>query len=140
MQALISSQGPAARCVRGALSGEIHLVVSAYLLDELRSVASRPKLVARFHLTEEKTEQFIEDVVEVAKLVSEVPHVFDYPRDPKDEPYIDLAIATKARLLVSRDKDLLALNDMRLPEAVELRRLHPAIEILTPSEMALRLG
>ena len=38
-----------------------------------------------------------------------MPPVFSYPRDPKDEPYVNLAVAAGLRYLVSRDKDLLDL-------------------------------
>jgi predicted nucleic acid-binding protein len=63
---------------------------------------------------------------------SEVPRAFAFARDPKDEPYINLAIAAAARYLVSRDADILDLakpNDLdgaRLRnDALELRILDP---------------
>ena len=34
-----------------------------------------------------------------------VPQHFTYPRDPKDEPQLNLAIEVKADYIVSRDKD-----------------------------------
>jgi putative PIN family toxin of toxin-antitoxin system len=43
---------------------------------------------------------------------AEVPRTLTLPRDPKDEPYLNLALAVGAQYLVSRDKDLLDLmND-----------------------------
>ena len=56
-----------------------------------------------------------------------VPHVFAYPRDPDDEPYVDLAIATHASFLVSRDNDLL---DLMKDEGV--RKSYPGITVLGP--------
>jgi predicted nucleic acid-binding protein len=46
-------------------------------------------------------------------MINEVPRVFEYPRDPNDEPYINLAIPARAKYLVSRDKDLLDLMSDR---------------------------
>lgn len=99
----------------------------------------RPELAQRFGLTEERLAEYLQKIRAIGNIVDEVPHVFRYERDPDDEHYVDLAIAVKARLLVSRDKDLLALNDLELPEAKLLRELHPEIEILSPSEMMSRL-
>jgi len=63
-----------------------------------------------------------------AELATDAPRVFELPRDPKDEPYINLAIAARARYLVTRDKNLLDLKD---DEA--LRRLARALTILDPA-------
>jgi predicted nucleic acid-binding protein len=52
---------------------------------------------------------FLEDLANNATTLFTVPKVFSLARDPKDEPYIDLAAALQARYLVSRDKDLLDL-------------------------------
>lgn len=38
-------------------------------------------------------------------LIRDVPSIFNYERDPKDEPYVNLALAANATHLVSRDKD-----------------------------------
>lgn len=40
-----------------------------------------------------------------------IANVFVLDRDPKDSKYIDLAIATKADFLVTRDNDLLDLRE-----------------------------
>jgi len=34
---------------------------------------------------------FIEEIIDVATFVPTVEEKFEYPRDPKDEPYINLA-------------------------------------------------
>jgi predicted nucleic acid-binding protein len=52
---------------------------------------------------------FVDTAMRQAVMLSDVPHVFTYPRDPDDEPYVDLAVAVGATYLVSRDKDLLEL-------------------------------
>jgi predicted nucleic acid-binding protein len=67
-------------------------------------------------------------------MLNEPPHAFMLPRDPNDEMDIDLAIASGALLVVSRDNDLLDLMHDDDPVGVELRRLHPTFRILTPPE------
>jgi predicted nucleic acid-binding protein len=61
------------------------------------------------------------------------------PRDPKDEKYINLAIACKARYLVSNDKDLLNLMDESTLEGKEFRQKFPALQIIKPGELIRQL-
>jgi len=60
-------------------------------------------------------------------VLSEVPRVFTLERDPKDEPYVNLALATGAQYLVSRDRDLLDLMSV-----ADFRQRYPALNILDP--------
>jgi putative PIN family toxin of toxin-antitoxin system len=140
VQTLISPSGPAAVCVDSALQRRVELFLSEKVLAELRDVASRPHLVSRFHLNSSKVEAFIAKITEKATLVDAVPHVFSFDRDPKDEHYIDLAIATGSQLIVSRDKDLLALNDPLDPDGRRFRARFPAIAVLTPVDLLARLA
>jgi predicted nucleic acid-binding protein len=43
------------------------------------------------------------------RLLRVVPRRYSFPRDPKDEPYLDLALETRVPYLVTRDRDLLEL-------------------------------
>lgn len=52
---------------------------------------------------------FLNDIKSKAVFVKNVSPKFEYPRDPKDEKYINLAIEAEADYLISRDKDLLDL-------------------------------
>ena len=65
-------------------------------------------------------------------LISDVPRVFTYERDPKDEPYINLALAAGAAYLVSRDKDVLDLAKPSNPEGERLRERTTHLKILDP--------
>ena len=46
--------------------------------------------------------------------------------------HVNLAIASRALLVVSRDKDLLDLMSSTNPDGVALRRIHPTFRVLTP--------
>jgi putative PIN family toxin of toxin-antitoxin system len=133
-QALISASGPARRLLNEAARGTLTLFVSADVLDELADVAIRPHIVRKYGLAAEFVAEFITEVRSFATFVEEVPHVFDFPRDPKDAHYVDLAVAVDATLIVSRDQDLLSLNDLSTPEGRDFHQRFPRLEILTPTD------
>ena len=120
--------------------GRLELFLSPDILAEVRDVLSRPKTLRKFPaLTAEAVDVFLADLASHATTLAAVPKVFPLPRDPKDEPYIDLAAAAQARYLVSRDDDLLDLmNDdafrQQFPDLTVidpvalLRELSPALE------------
>jgi uncharacterized protein len=84
--------------------------------------------------TQRSSQQFIANICSFSTFLDSVPHVFDYPRDPKDAHYIDLALVAHAKLIVSRDKDLLPLRDAATAEGRDFIRRFPALSILTPPE------
>jgi putative PIN family toxin of toxin-antitoxin system len=112
LQAAARATGPAGACLQAVRDGRLELVVSPAILDEVRDVLTRPKTLRKFPtLTLEAVAAFLEDVAALAVELPDVPRVFTLARDPKDEPYINLALAANARYLVSRDNDLLDLME-----------------------------
>ena len=138
-QALIAPGGPAGKCLASARDGDLLLFVSNYVLAELRDVCARPHLVRRFRLSESRVDAFVAQIADIATFVDVVPHVFEYPRDPDDEHYVDLAVASRARLIVSRDNDLLALEDPNNADGQSFHRRFPDLTILTPEDMLKQL-
>lgn len=57
------------------------------------------------------------------KIVSPAPLGKQRSRDPKDDPYLACALAAKAKVLVSRDEDLLVLEKPFGIEVIEPREL-----------------
>jgi putative PIN family toxin of toxin-antitoxin system len=139
-QAIISHSGPAAQCFAAAQEGRLHLFASLQVIDELRDVCLRAHIANRFGLTQERVDAFVAEIESTATFMDNVPHVFDYARDPDDAHYVDLAVASQANLIVSRDRDLLALNDPRDPDAVAFHQRFPEISILTPVELLAHLA
>ena len=80
---------------------------------EVGDVLNRPKVRRKLPaLTDEAVEAFLRDVLARAVMHSEVPEVFKLERDPKDERYLNLSLASQASYLVTWDRDLLDLmND-----------------------------
>ena len=68
-----------------------------------------------------------------------MPLQFPYPRDPKDELYLNLAIAAGARYLVSWDNDLLDLMADN-PDGTAFRGRFPGLMVLTPVAFLRELG
>jgi predicted nucleic acid-binding protein len=64
-------------------------------------------------LTNETAKAFVAEIERVSIFIENVPREYEYPRDPKDQPYINLAITADADYLTSRDKDLLELMNDR---------------------------
>lgn len=109
-QIFFSETGVGRICWNAVIDAEVELFVSQEILDEVRDVLTRPETNSRFSkATEENVEFFIEEILENATFVHPVAKKFEYRRDPKDEPYINLAVQTEADYIVSRDKDLLSL-------------------------------
>lgn len=110
VQATANEKGPAARILDLLDEGTITLYVSKLILAEAHYVLNRPEVRARLRkLTNVAVEALFERLTQRAPLIRQVPKRFAYRRDPKDEPYINLAVAMKADYLVSRDNDLLDL-------------------------------
>lgn len=136
VQALISSRGPAAACIDRLRTGRFVLLLSDPLLDELHDVPLRPELTRKYtHLTPARVEAFIAEVRGVAVVVPAPPAAFSLPRDPKDEPLIDLAVAGAADYLVTwNHRHLNYLMNRDTPEGVEFCNRFPSLRIITPPE------
>lgn len=84
------------------------LVVSEGTLDEITELVQRPKIRAKFSLSDEAIDELLvrlsggDHVV-----VTTVPAI---SRDPKDDVFLACAEAGKANYIVSEDNDLLVLN------------------------------
>lgn len=130
----------AGRCLEFVRSGEIQLFVSPSTLAEIREVLSRPRILALLpHASREAIEKFLEDIVTRATLVRNVPEKFRFERDPKDAPYLNLAISVELDYLVTRDKDLLDLMTSYGAESKEFRQRFRRVKIIQPEELILAL-
>jgi putative PIN family toxin of toxin-antitoxin system len=135
LQAGANPAGPSGVCFAHARSGSITLITSPETIAELSGLLGRPNIRKKFpHLTDEVAESFLREVERNSTSLDTVPREFQYPRDPKDEPYINLAIAAQADYLTSRDKDLLDL--MHDPD---FTARFPGIRVLDPVSLLREL-
>lgn len=112
------------RCLQAWQQGVFHLAVSDPVFDEYRQVAWRVKEEERLAGDPEPLLRLIHD-----RALWVVPEPLGRPvcRDPKDDKFIEAALAARARLLLARDADL---ADLEKPFG---------IEIVTPRQFLGRL-
>jgi len=110
LQGAARPAGPAAACLRLVDDGNVVLCISTEILNEVRDVLTRPETLRRFpELSIEWVAAFVGHLELKGIVFAKVPKAVILPRDPKDEPYVNLAIATGAKYLITRDYDLLDL-------------------------------
>ena len=130
-QIFFSETGIGSKCWKLVTDGNVELFVSNEILEELKDVLTRPETQRRFsQATDEKVSTFIDEIVDNATFISSVKLVFRYTRDPKDEPYINLAVQEEAHYIVSRDKDLLDLMTGYDDESKEFRQRFRSLKIV----------
>jgi putative PIN family toxin of toxin-antitoxin system len=119
--------------MRLAETGIIELFVSKATLAELKRVLAYQEVRAISpNMTPERTSAFLKRLAYRATLVRRVRHLMDFPRDPKDEPYIDLAATANADFLITRDKDLLSLMAGHSLLHKQFRQQTHPLEVLDP--------
>lgn len=133
LQAAANENGPSGRCLAEAENGAFELCVSHEIEGEIQRTLMRPDVVKKFRtLTAKRVAEFLKRIAAFAVVVDPVASVFELTRDPKDSKYINLAITANAKLIVSRDNDLLNLMTGTDDEATRFRTAYPEIAILDP--------
>lgn len=139
LQAAANPAGPAGGCLRLVTEKKVTLHLSEEGFAELEDVLNRPKVRRKFPaLTDEHVTGYIRGLRALARVPPGVPTAFHYIRDPDDEHVLNLAIATRATYIVTRDNDLLDLMAEGNADGLALKTLHPAIEILDPVSFLAR--
>ena len=125
LSALVFGGGPAARIRRAWQGGGCVPLVSTATVQELIRVLAYPK----FRLSDEGREHLLADYLPWAATVAMPARPPATPpcRDPFDVPFLELAAAGRASMLVSGDRDLLSLADQ------------PRYRILTPADFLASL-
>ena len=107
LSALLFTGGAAARLRTGWQDGRLVPLASTATAQELVRVLAYPK----FKLSPDEQRELLADYLPWAQVVAiSAPPPAPVCRDPRDAPFIQLAIAGKARALISGDRDLLALD------------------------------
>jgi uncharacterized protein len=110
--AALNSSGPSGVWLRiaGSLERSFDLYTSDAIIRE-----TADKLSEKFgsQLSPAAIEGFITDLRQVATVVTPIERIQAVERDPDDDMVLECAVAAKAHLIVSADKDLLDLGDFR---------------------------
>ena len=132
IQAMLSNRGPAYACYEQLEQGTVQVFCTESVLAELDRVRWYRSVQKHRHLTADRVNRFISRVRELVTLIPEVPRVIELPRDPDDAKYLDIAIATNAMLVVTRDRDLLDLMEPNDPDGEKLKSMHPGLRLVVP--------
>ena len=119
---LLLPQSVAAKAVRKIVD-EGDLLVSQATLEELADVLSRPKFDPYIDL--EDRQEFFRVLNRIAERIP-ITYPIKACRDPKDDKFLEVAINGNATVIVTGDKDLLALHPFR------------NVEIITPAAFLKR--
>ncbi len=97
-------------------------LISALTLTELTRVLGYPK----FNLSSSDRRELLSEYLPFCEVVERTRRSNVVCRDPNDQPFLDLALSGKAKLLISGDRDLLALAGrtrflIETPEAYRVR-------------------
>lgn len=111
LSALLFGSGWAARVRNGWQAGRFVPLASTQTAQELVRVLAYPK----FKLASAEQEELLSDYLPWVRVVRvpEPPPPVPRCRDPFDLPFLHLAVAGRARMVVSGDRDLLELDGSR---------------------------
>lgn len=89
--------------------GHYTCLYSDATLGELIEVLGRPRMVRRYGITAEETEALIDLLILRGEAIDPT-RAIEACRDPKDDKFLEVAVAGGANVLVTGDEDLLVLH------------------------------
>lgn len=108
---LIKPESVPGQVLRAWRDGSFRLVLSEFMIEEIAAVLARPKMQALVAWPPARIGRFVLELRALSDVVEPTELDFKYPRDPDDIPVLATLIASGADLLVTGDRDLLALRD-----------------------------
>lgn len=130
----LSKTGPPALLYDSLLQRRFEFVASPEIFAEYLVVLSRPAFVKLHGLDSERIAEAIELLREVALLVVPSIRLRVVEADPKDDKFIECAVAGGADVIVSGDKHLLALGSYEGIRIVSPAAFVMLLELESPAE------
>jgi uncharacterized protein len=106
---VVARKDPIARVLDAAITGEVELVISAYILEELDRTLTKPYFAERLSSTERET--YLTRLKAAAITISPSGLISGVVADPADDSVLDAAVSARAEYLVTGDKRLLAVQE-----------------------------
>ena len=103
------------------LGDAVQMVTALELIEELESVLARDYIQAL--IRPEEGQVLLEIIESKAEIISPLGPIPSYTRDPKDDKFIACALAGDAEVVISVDKDILALDSLM------------TVQMMTPYEL-----
>jgi len=125
----------AGRLLEAILNRRVLILLSKPVMAEYRSVLREMAESTRFPaLTPQAVGMTLDRLQFFSDYVRNPASHFEYDRDPRDEKFIELAIAGNATHIVSFDNDLLSLTSGHGDAANRFRQRLPAVKVVRPRE------
>jgi uncharacterized protein len=131
VRGVLSRSSASGQIVAACESRRIQLLLSKPVLDEYSRIASSPEIVERASAA---------DTAEVQSFLARLRYLsvrprlgsirFRLERDPRDEMFIELAIAGHATHIITHDKDLLSLPNSRTDAGKRFRQRCRGVRVL----------
>ena len=109
VSAFLTEGGVSAELLRFARAGVLLVCLSEDILTETEHTLAYARIRARYDYTEDDVADFLNRLRIAASLVDELPHL-TVVRDPNDDMVIATAVQAQASYIVTRDHDLLSLQ------------------------------
>jgi uncharacterized protein len=110
VSAFLTKGGVSAALLRYAREGVFLVFLSEDILTETQHTLAYSRIRERYDYTDEDIADFLNRIRVAANLVTELPQVTVVTRDPNDDMVIATAVRAQAAYIVTRDKDLLSLQ------------------------------
>ncbi len=127
VRALIMPLGSVGPVLQRLRRGDYTLLYSRSLLDELADVLNRPRIGRKYGLSQQDIKTVLALILLRGEAVNPTRSITAC-RDPKDNKFLEVAVAGQADVLVSGDEDLLVLHPFE------------GLAIITPAEFLQRLA
>ena len=126
VRAVIKPSGTVGPVLLRLRQGSYTLLYAQSLLEELVDVLNRPRIREKYELTEQDIQTVVSLILLRGEAVTPTEQIA-VCRDPKDNKFLDVAVAGEADVIVSGDQDLLVLHPFKgipiIPSAQFLQML-----------------
>jgi len=109
VSALIMPHGSVGPVLLRLRRGEYTLLYAQSFLEELVDVLNRPRIRHKYRLTEEDIHTLVSLILLRGEAVVPEQRITAC-RDPKDDKFLEIAVAGKADVIASSDQDLLTMH------------------------------
>ena len=133
IRALIRPQGTVGPVIPRLAKGDYALVYSVPIRNELIAKLALPRIRVKYKLTDTQVEALLDLIALRGELVAPDRKV-KVCRDPKDDMFIEAALAGSAECVVTGDDDLLTLNQFETVRFITPRQFQAALDKQPPDE------
>jgi uncharacterized protein len=110
VSAFLTEGGVSAALLRFAREGVFLVFLSEDILTETQHTLAYPRIRERYNYTDAEVVDFLNKLRVAVNIVTDLPQVIVVTRDPNDDMVIATAARAQAAYIVTRDNDLLSLQ------------------------------